>query len=534
LNFPGEKSFLTKKRAAGLLVLFVLAGSVLRFHELGKNGFWTDELLHVIGAKSMLETGSPIVPGKGEYTRAYPITVITALSIKHLGESELTARIPFVLFNLFFVVVGYLFVRRLFNENIALIFSFVMAFSPFEIVMSRECRMYSLFQLLYVSGSMLFFMGMEPDVVDLKKLRPHLFEKFERSMGINLTYLGMAAIVFLASKKLHDLTLNFGLAATTYFVVMMVYGIFHHGIKKSLTSKYSVFLAIVCAGFLAMMVFSPGFFTESIKFSKEIPVWVDSGAFEHDFYQTYLVRHYPVFTYFYPLSILIMIIKYREKGVFVFSAFFPLILAHSFVYTGKNLERYIFYIFPFLVLGASCMIEICIAGSLKLLKEYRDIRPKFVYVALIVSMLPAIYIFGKPWLGELRSVENPYYGMEWKSVSPELRAIPENSLIISTRIKPILYYAGRMPDYNVRKSMFEVQEKDVKIGNRTLSINIIGDSSDLGKAIEARDNVYFLAEKWSWNLPVFLDEEMRSVIKRNFIAVEHNGNKDIMIWKKIN
>ena len=89
-----------------------------------------------------------------------------------------------------------------------------------------------------------------------------------------------------------------------------------------------------------------------------------------------------------------------------------------------------------------------------------------------------------------------------------------------------------MPDYNVRKSLFEISEKDVKIGDKTLSIHIIDNSSDLERVINGTRDVYFLAEKWSWSLPVYLDDPMRSVIEKNFLPMSHRGNKDIMIYKR--
>ena len=529
-----ENPLCSKKRAVILVLFFVLMGSVIRIQELGKHGFWTDELLHVIGAKSLLETGSPLVPGKGEYTRAFPITCITAVSIKLLGENETTVRLPFVFFNILLIVIGFFLIQHLFNTNIALIFSFVMAFSPLEMVMSRECRMYSLFQLMYFIGSMIFFMGFEPKYISANKLKITLFEKFERSIDVNLAYLGVAAIVFYFSLKNHALTLNFGFVLLFYLLIRMVQVAIKEGIRKSIASKYFIFTGIICVGGLITTLISPDILRKDFLMATSVPEWANGEAYRYDFYQTYFTRHYPVFTYIYPISILLLVLKYREKGLFILSSFLPLMIIHSFVYTGRISERYIFYIFPFFILGASCMVEICIASGYELVKEYRDVRPKILYFILLFCLIPAMYVFAKPWLGETRYVKDQYYGMDWKSVTAELKRIPKDSIIISTRIKPVYYYSGRMPDYNVRKSLFEISDKDVKIGDKTLSINIIDNSTDLERVINGTKDVYFLAEKWSWSLPVYMDDKMRSVIEKNLIPMAHGGNKEIMILKKKN
>jgi 4-amino-4-deoxy-L-arabinose transferase-like glycosyltransferase len=532
VNFLNENPLCSKKWAVILVFLFVLTGSVIRLQELGKHGFWTDELLHVIGAKSLLETGSPLVPGKGEYTRAFPITCITALSIKFLGENEVTARLPFVLINVLFIVIGYFLIQHLFNTNIALIFSFVMAFSPLEMVMSRECRMYSLFQLMYFIGSMIFFIGFEQKCNDSNRFKFRLFENYERSIDINIFYLAIAAAVFYFSLKIHALTLNFVFVLLFYLLIRLVQVTIKEGIRTSIASKYFILTGIICVSGLISFLIFPNFFRYNFLLSTSVPEWANGEAFRYDFYQTYFTRHYPVFTYIYPLSILFLVIKYREKGVFILSSFLPLIILHIFVYTGRMSERYIFYIFPFFILGASCMVEICIASCFELIKEYRNVRPKVIYFFLLICFIPAMYVFAKPWLGETRYVKDTYYGTDWKSVTAELQAIPKNSLIISTRIRPVYYYSGRMPDYNVRKSLFEISEKDVKIGDKTLSINIIDNSSNLEMVINTKKDVYFLAEKWSWNLPGYMDDSMRLVIEKNFLPMPHRGNKEIMIYKK--
>lgn len=521
----------SKTLAAGLLLLFLTAGLALRLQALGTHGFWTDELLHVIGAKSLLETGAPTVPGKGEYLRAFPVTAITALSFRWLGESEIAARLPFVLINLLFVVAGYFVVARLFGTNIALIFAFIMAFSPLEMVMSRECRMYSLFQLLYFLGSMCFFLGFEAGSLRREGSGGADADGPRRSTGLRVAYLGLSGILLYLSLKTHELTLNFGIALAVYLFLMAIHVAVRNGIREALLSKYAAVLGLVVVGGGVALLLFPDFFLARFRMAISVPDWANGETYSYRYYQTYFTRHYPVFTYIYPISILLMVIQYREKGVFLLSSFVPVLIAHSLVYTGRVSERYIFYIFPFFILGSAYVVERTIAVGYGLIREYRGVQSKVVYAMLLVCLLPAFYVFAKPWLGETRYVKDQYFGMDWKSVAAELQEIPKDSLIISTRIKPIYYYAGRMPDYNVRKSLFEISEKSVKVGGKTLSIQIVDNAPDLERIVKRGRAAYFLAEKWSWELPVYMDDSMRRVIAEHFVRVPHGGNKDIMIYK---
>jgi hypothetical protein len=71
----------------------IFAGSYLRFSRIGDWGFWTDELFHVFAARSYLADGSFDIPWRpDEYTRAMPVILLTALSFRIFGESEVTAR----------------------------------------------------------------------------------------------------------------------------------------------------------------------------------------------------------------------------------------------------------------------------------------------------------------------------------------------------------------------------------------------------------------------------------------------------------
>ena len=77
-----------------VFLIAILAGSYLRFSGIGDWGFWTDELFHVFAARSFLTDGSFSIPWHPtEYTRAMPVTLLTALSFRIFGESEVTARI---------------------------------------------------------------------------------------------------------------------------------------------------------------------------------------------------------------------------------------------------------------------------------------------------------------------------------------------------------------------------------------------------------------------------------------------------------
>src|SRR5438552_3074421 len=101
----------TRVLAYGLLAFSMAGGLFLRLHGIGRYGYWTDELFHVLAAESYLTDGRLSVPTLGEYTRAKPVTYITAAAFKLLGESEAAARLPFALINVVFIGAGFFLLR---------------------------------------------------------------------------------------------------------------------------------------------------------------------------------------------------------------------------------------------------------------------------------------------------------------------------------------------------------------------------------------------------------------------------------------
>ena len=505
----------------------------LRLYQLGKFGFWTDELLHVIGANSLLETGVAAVPGKGEYTRVYPITLLTAMMFKLFGEGEAIARLPFVVINVLFVLVGFIFVSKMFDYKIALIFSFVMAFSPFEMLMSRECRMYTTFQLLYFAGAMTFVAGMEPDVFRAFR-RLNIFKRIDEYLDINLFYLLISLALFLLSAYFHPLSFNFVFAALTYSFLMSLVVSTTGGIREAARSKYFCLFLLICASFFGLSiyvyVYSPKLVDEIFDTAFTLPEWADDiNAFSY--YWDYFVNAYPFFVYSYMLSMFFAIRKHGKKGIFLLASFLPILFIHSFVYTGRVSERYLFYIFPFFALGSSIIVCMIIDYFLEILYVEYSSRRYINTILFLFCLVPAVYLIGKPWMNDARKIHNKYSWSDWKSVSKELKAIPDDSVVIATRIRPVYYYLGRMPDYNVRKSMFEISAKEVRSGNLDFSINLIMDLPSLIDKVRISRDVYFLADKWSFNLPGYMDNEMRNFITANFVPVKHDGSNNIIILK---
>ena len=132
-------------------------GVYLRMTALENRSFFIDELYHVYAAESLNNSGTYQLPSGATYARAAIYTYFVSLSFKLFPISEYAARLPSAIFGFLYLGLLYLLMAVAFGLRVACISSLLITFSPLEIFYSSECRMYSLFQLIYALQALLFY-----------------------------------------------------------------------------------------------------------------------------------------------------------------------------------------------------------------------------------------------------------------------------------------------------------------------------------------------------------------------------------------
>ncbi len=529
---PGTKG---KECGSGFVVVILLAilalGAYARFDNLGEFSFWTDELYHVVAARSVNDAGEPIVPGKGVYWRAYPVTAMTAFAFSHLGVSEGSARAPFVLVNLLFLVAFFLLIRRLFSPSIALMATFVLALSPHELQLAREVRMYSLFQLFYVTGSFLFFYALELRRHEVAHVRSVVSKHLLGILPFRITLFLGAGLLFLVAFWLQPLAVNFGLAVAAYCLVMMACLAYRMNVLTALISRYSMILAVLFSSIGIIWLVQPSLMGYFIEVAREKPAW-DTHVDGYAYYSWLFLYYYPGFTFIYPLGVVLLTRNYGRKGLFVACAFLPLMIAHTSFYTGRVAERYITYIFPFFVIGACGVLEPLIAEGRKRLSSRWKSGSRFITAIIVLTVLPLMGLYTYPWLGEGINVTRWGMGPRWKEMSPLLEDISEDHVILTTWPREVYYYGGKFPDYILTKG-YEYDgngDHDVKIGDERVEVQYIRNSEQLKERLESGERLCVVATDWSFNNPDFLDDPMRDVVRAAMVQLRHGFDDRILVF----
>jgi len=340
-------------------MLVVLAFS-LRISNVTLLDPYTDENPHLVGGKSVLESGAPHVPartenGFREYDRSYFVTLAVAGSyqvgewtgtLRDYNDHLFWGRLPGVVFGSLAVIPLYLFARRI-HSYVGFISAFLWAVSPWAIGISQAVREYAFASFLVLSYLLVL-------LAVLESARRHGLTWGKRMIGSLIVILGGAYYALIINEKA---TLKIGLFIAG--LMLLFYGIYYAGpIKRWLVHKGSVVtvaaLALVGGGIMAGLgvlarsgqtVINPAqmtftsdwmlYFFRPQSVGKPIMWW-----YEADF-----------IPFFVPILIcvaLIYAVAFKKKyALLTFFICVGMFVFYVFVFDRYTKPRYISYLLPF-------------------------------------------------------------------------------------------------------------------------------------------------------------------------------------------
>ena len=146
--------------SVALLLAGILAiGFWLRVKHLGDLGLVVDEGVEVLAVQGILKHGLPKFESGLVYSRALPFLYIQAASAKIFGLNEFSLRFPAVLFGLASILATFFLAKSVFGWRVGALAAAVMAFSVWQIELSRYGRFYTAFQFTYQMALFCFYRG---------------------------------------------------------------------------------------------------------------------------------------------------------------------------------------------------------------------------------------------------------------------------------------------------------------------------------------------------------------------------------------
>ncbi len=140
------REFYTKvSKTQIILLLIILVGLFLRIYALSSDSLWNDE----IGSIKISKLELFQIAGRYDVeTNPRIYYIILHYWINLFGDSEFSVRFPSAIFGLFAILMMYKVGTLIFDREVGVLSSLILALSTFHITYSQEARMYSLMVLL--------------------------------------------------------------------------------------------------------------------------------------------------------------------------------------------------------------------------------------------------------------------------------------------------------------------------------------------------------------------------------------------------
>ncbi|MFQ5706575.1 MAG: glycosyltransferase family 39 protein [bacterium] len=548
----GEEKLSTKVTTT-VLVLLLLSAVYLRFYHLGNPSFWVDEMNHVYAGMSLSKDEAPRFPSGVANERALIYSKMVGWSFSLFGVSESSARLPSAVFGILSILLIYWVGQDLFDRRVGLLAAFFLTFAHPAIGWSRTCRMYTLFQFLFLLGVYSFYKGFEAErrhKLGEKKAWLQRLDVYLNAQGVRWPWLLLSALVFVVSLKVHQLTGLFAATLLVYWMLGFLGRLFEEGPAKSLSSKYFLCLVLTTVAIVvALLAFN---LTAFIKYALNFhPNWARYARAEDSHYYYWYLTSSDQF----PLAALFLIgaiqalARLNKTALFFTVAFVVPVAFHSFVFSYK-IANYIFNVYPFFVLIiAYGLINIYTSETLRgaeILKKIRlsgkamsPRRLKLVVAALFLLWIPLTVWFRiavKLPRIDSAGTNGVVTHYDWRGAANFVahNRSPDD-VVLATLPLTVLYYLGNV-DFNLNQAHLDESLKWETVATNGrhhefyTGVPSVESVSDLQKIMAASPNGWVIADKYRLHRTQYVSHELAQFIQTRLKKVWSDKKNTLVVF----
>jgi 4-amino-4-deoxy-L-arabinose transferase-like glycosyltransferase len=448
-NMRGNLNLFIKRATFGGTLGLIIIGIYLQTVDIEKNSFFIDELYHVYAAKSFNETHTFSLPSGRSYTRASIYTVLVSLSFKMFGISEFSARLPSVLCGLLYLILFYYIIKKLFNNKIALTSTIMLMFSAMQIHYTKDCRMYSLLQLTYLSMAYFFYKIFNSWVPEAGIQKSGSVKFFSLPKLLYITLFSLTAWV---SYSLHLLSLLF-LPSALFFITLVGIEVINkrktEGQTKTNILILGSFVVIAIAVYLLRSPLNDLY--GQYHFTAD---WSKGRSDDFLFYLRVIKKETLLLWLLVPIGAAISICQFGRPAMYTLSLYaIPFLLLSAL---PQKTSRYLYHIYPlsfvFISVSVLTLYEKVVAKV-----YYNRFFKKDIMLGiwqLLIAILIGFNLFSSRSVRSSYLTEKP----DWKQVGFIMRGmINKDDIVITDNPISTQYYLGRA-DYAIDENLLQISK----------------------------------------------------------------------------
>jgi hypothetical protein len=478
-----------------------------------------DELLHMLSARGMLQTGQPTI-ADGVYIRAELFTRAVAWSLGHFGDSLIVARLPALAGGALLVFIVGVWVARRAGMLTGALAAMIVCLIPSTLDVAVFARFYTVHAALMMLMFICSFEVMQPG----------------RAVWVRVACVTMLPVFIVLGWHFQDTTIiAVGAAATA----VLSLAAFDHWVtvraffrrRPALTIGTVVLAAIVAIGAL----WSRGLF-EQFRMS---PLWAAGNVSRHQYYLVEFRKDLPLFWPMLPVLTAVALAFSAQKRLALFCsvAAVSALLVHTFA--AQKLLRYVFYLVPLMcvlwAIGLANSISLAVGRDAAAKRDKSRQRSAIAIALLAIAILlsqegaRALNLLagrdagpgGRPFATE----------PDWTSLVPGLAPIARtaDSVVTSNSMKA-LFYLGRY-DYELNATIVPETETRAEFGrDRRTGRQAIGTAESIRKVLERPGSTLVVIEASKIGRSSGVSTEAFSVIESHCDELSLPEGSGVRAW----
>ena len=493
----------------GAVLLYLFARGIIAHRPM------YDELLHVLSARGVMQTGEPVM-ADGLYGRAELFTRLVAASMTLFGDSLVAARLPALLSGGLLVLLVSIWTTRRVGWVAGLCVALLLASMPVSVSVAVFARFYTLHALFVALGMILAY-------------EATIAGRTMRNRAV-LAAGGMAS--FLAALHLQETTAIAAMAGVAALSGLFVVERWED-VRRTISKRPLMWL-LAAATLVATGLFMAWRLGLLERF-QSTALWAAGHAGRGSYYLKWLAEVWPLLWPLWPAALVLALLRRSREGLFCALFFLVALVAHSFA--GMKASRYLYYALPFacVVLGIGADSIVAWAKSRAAEGQGDRVATAALLAALVIGVglshemqRSVRFLLGKPSAyADFPYVDEP----DWLAAMPVLEPLVGSAerVLVSAGVKG-LYFLGRY-DFEINESVVQETESGQEFGRdpRT-GRQAISSADSVARVVSEPGRSLVIIEEQKLGRNGGVPPETVSLLELRCEAVEVPADARLSVW----